>query len=256
MSQIEFRWMTYHSGSSSKDGKVSINWSKHPTLGLLSWTAWFFHIANGEPGPAKQAQSTLILLFPRLMQSPALSKQISQVFMERSYFTTKKHRWAPKSAQNVMALSWISVDSNVEVRRYGGQIWQCLVPNSFEHSLLVCLNRLARILAMMPDVEDVDHRICWTRRHVPAIWRPWLVNQSWLRLTALLLPTKCMNLSLPKPDIKQAQLSAWSPVSTKKQTRLFKHAPQIWLERYWQPLHLEHNVITIYISITERFFFL
>jgi hypothetical protein len=46
---------------------------------------------NGEAQPAKQTQSTLILLFLQLMQSPALSKQIPQVFMERSYFTTKKH---------------------------------------------------------------------------------------------------------------------------------------------------------------------
>jgi hypothetical protein len=91
-----------------------------------------------------------------------LGNQISHFFMLDCYFTTKGitdplHQNQPKK---LVALSQISVDSDVKVRGYGGQNWERLVPYSLEDTFLVCLHRLAGVLAMIPYVKDVDHRVC------------------------------------------------------------------------------------------------
>lgn len=78
-----------------------------------------------------------------------------------------------------------------------------LVPYSFKDTFLMSLHGLVGTVAIVSDVENMNHGVGCSRGQIQAIRRPCLVNKGRLSLTALLLPSKRMYFSLPESDVKQ-----------------------------------------------------
>lgn len=103
------------------------------------------------------------------------------------------------------------VQSNVEIRWYGNDKRNRLKPHGSEDSFLMRSYRLGRLVSSIPYIKYVNHRICRPRCYIMSIRRPSLIYQSWLRITAFLLPSKSMKFCIPQSDIKQPKLPLVRP---------------------------------------------
>jgi hypothetical protein len=80
----------------------------------------------------------------------------------------------------------------------------------------------------------------------------WLIRADWDSLLSCFQPNAWTSVCLSLTSNKRSCLPG--VLLAQRNRRLFKHASQIWIERYWQPLHFEHHVLTIYINQWKIFF--
>lgn len=91
-----------------------------------------------------------------------------------------------------MGTSCCFVQSNVQIRRYWNKKRERLEPYCLEDSFLMSFYRLGRLVQIVPDVKQMDHRICRARCQIQTIRGPSLIYQCWLGFTAFLLPPEGM----------------------------------------------------------------
>ncbi|KAJ6882626.1 hypothetical protein NC652_029996 [Populus alba x Populus x berolinensis] len=70
------------------------------------------------------------------------------------------------------------VQSDVQIRRYGNQKREGIMPYCFKDSFLMSFYGLGWLVVIVPDIKDMDHRVYRTRCEVQTIRRPSLIDQS------------------------------------------------------------------------------